>query len=247
MILHIPHSSTHIPFTDGFIDDEQMIQQEINLLIDWYTDELFSYEAAVIVKADFSRIFCDVERFPDDKDEVMAKVGMGVCYTRTDDGRKLRVVSDELKKKILNEYYWQHHRKLEQEVDNELREKGRALILDCHSFPDIPFKRDLDQNPDRPDINIGTESFHTPTELINFTFDHFKRRGLNVQLDKPYSGTIVPLKYYQKNSRVYSIMLEVNRVLYLKKGDTKNQNYSHMKSTIHDYLKLVNQFIDEEQ
>ena len=40
LILHVPHASTHIPFTDGYLNEET-IAREIQLLSDWYTDELF--------------------------------------------------------------------------------------------------------------------------------------------------------------------------------------------------------------
>ena len=66
MILHIPHSSTVIPFKDGYVIDEALLNQEINLLTEWFTNELFENENATIVKAEFLRIFCDVERFADD-------------------------------------------------------------------------------------------------------------------------------------------------------------------------------------
>lgn len=74
-----------------------LLQNEIKLLTDWYMDELFYNENATIAKAEFSRIFCDVERFADDSREVMAKYRMGVCYELTDDGQRLRHMSDDLK------------------------------------------------------------------------------------------------------------------------------------------------------
>jgi len=106
MILHIPHSSIIIPSKEGFVKDNSIIDHEVNLITDWYTDDLFESKEAKIVKADFSRIFCDVERFPDDKDEVMSKYGMGVLYEKTDKGRLLREVSSELKESILRDYYY---------------------------------------------------------------------------------------------------------------------------------------------
>jgi N-formylglutamate amidohydrolase len=80
LILHIPHSSTNIPFFDGYIDDKQKIIKEIIKLTDWFTDDLFSNEIDDAIITPFSRIFCDVERFTDDKLEVMSKFGMGFLY-----------------------------------------------------------------------------------------------------------------------------------------------------------------------
>ncbi len=85
LILHIPHSSTNFPFVDGFISNENKIKQEIVKLTDWYTDELFYSEHDTMIVTPFSRLFCDVERFKRDEDEIMSKVGMGATYELFDD------------------------------------------------------------------------------------------------------------------------------------------------------------------
>ena len=75
LIIHIPHASTHIPTRDGFLVDGARIEKELLTLTDWHTDDLFVDAARDDhpVAAGFSRIFCDVERFADDRLEVMAK------------------------------------------------------------------------------------------------------------------------------------------------------------------------------
>ena len=65
-----------------------------------------------MIKANFSRIFCDPERFTDDSQEIMAQFGMGVLYEKNDDGELMRVVTPELRERILKDYYWLHHAKL---------------------------------------------------------------------------------------------------------------------------------------
>ena len=101
VILHIPHSSTNIPLLDGYIVDTPSLEMEMLKLTDWFTDDLFYCEDEVIVKADFSRIFCDPERFADDEQEIMAQYGMGVLYQKSDEGKTIRIVSQELREKIL--------------------------------------------------------------------------------------------------------------------------------------------------
>ena len=240
LILHIPHSSDKIPDRKGYVVDKKILDKEIIKLTDWYTDDLFFFEDSIPVKADFSRIFCDTERFSDDSQEVMAEYGMGVLYEKGDDGSVIRVVNERLREEILNRYYWPHHEKLNQAVDSQLKLHGKALIVDCHSFPSKPLFRDLDQNSDRPDFNIGTDSFHTPNYLIEMSKDFFKKKGYTLGIDWPYSGSIVPLNHYQKTKDVESIMLEINRALYLNEpGNNMSSNYSTIKETVTEYLEIL--------
>ena len=39
--------------------------------------------------------------------------------------------------------------------------------------------------------------------------------GYSTARDQPFSGTIVPMKHYRKDHRVESLMIEINRWLYL--------------------------------
>ena len=238
-ILHIPHSSTHFPFMEGYVVSQEILNEELLKLTDWYTDDLFYTEHDIIIKANFSRLFCDPERFPDDKDEVMSQFGMGVLYEKSDAGKIIRTITPELRLKILNEYYWPHHNGFKDAVANQLEWHDKCLIIDCHSFPHIPLERSLDKTKNRPDFNIGTDSFHTDRKLIEASKDFFNEKGFTLGVDWPYKGTIVPLAYYQKNNKVQSIMLEINRKLYLNAPtNEKSDRYSEVK-------KLTGEFISE--
>lgn len=240
IILNIPHSSTLIPDKTGFIIDDAEIKKEILKLTDWYTDDLFSAEDIHILKADFSRIFCDVERFADDSREIMSKSGMGMLYERADDGRLMRTVSTELRKKIKLAFYDNYHQKFNMIVKEILDEKDKCLIIDCHSFPDSPFKRDLNQERPRPDFCIGTDRFHTREELVEKIEEFIKSSGYTVKIDNPYSGTIVPSKYYQKNNNVQSVMIEVNRKLYMDEiTGEKTQGYERTKKFTQSLIELL--------
>ena len=240
LILHIPHASEYIPDSTNYIVDQKTLKEEVLKLTDWHTDDMFSLEDSLSIKANFSRVFCDVERFPEDSIEIMAQYGMGVLYEKSDDGLTLRIVNQEMRNSILKNYYWPHHEKLNLAVEQQLKENGKATIVDCHSFPNEPFKRDLNQNPDRPDFNIGTDAFHTPKKLITLTKNFFNEKGFSIGLDWPYSGTIVPLAQYKKNKNIQSIMLEVNRSLYLDENtNLRSKQYLKTKGIIQEYLKLL--------
>ena len=190
--------------------------------------------------AEFSRIFCDPERFTDDSEEVMAQYGMGVLYEKSDDGEDLRTVTPTLKEEILSSYYWKHHNKFSNAVTKHLDSFGKALIIDCHSYPNRPLKRDLDKNSSRPDFNIGTDPYHTPKELIDISASFFKNAGYTLGIDWPYKGSIVPMEHYQNNKNVSTIMLEINRALYLNEPtNQKSENYSKIKQIVSEYIKTI--------
>ncbi len=113
---------------------------------------------------------------------------------------------------MLDECYWPHHRELERKAREA---HGSALIIDCHSFPSRPLPVDLDQTRNRPDFCLGTDPFHSPAELAVQFRSQLEGDGFRVELDHPYAGTLVPTFAWQKDPRVMSIMVEVNRRLYL--------------------------------
>ena len=240
LILHIPHSSVNIPLLDGYIKDADKINNELVKLTDWYTDELFYSETDSMIIAPFSRIFCDVERFDNDEDEIMSKFGMGVLYESFDDGSLLRKVSPDLRSEIIRDYYWKHHNALLEEVNKQLKNDGSCLIVDCHSYPSKPLIRDLDQTTARPDFNIGNDKYHTPQKLIDASIAYFEQKGYSIGVDWPYKGTIVPLEHYQKNKKVHSIMLEVNRELYLNEpSNEKSDRFNEIKEIVKSYLEWI--------
>jgi N-formylglutamate deformylase len=240
IILHIPHSSTFFPYKDGFVLDEISLENEVLRLTDWYTDDLYDAPNCISIKAEFSRLFCDPERFVDDDLEPMAKLGMGVLYTKTDDGRAMRNCSDTLRKRILEAFYFPHHAKLNKAVNDQLQNSGKALILDCHSFPSTPLLRNPDQSLPRPEINIGSDSFHTSDRLVELSMNFFLDKKYTCKLDSPFTGSIVPMEHYKKNENVQSVLLELNRKLYLE-GDSnqKSSQYNRTKTIVQEYIELL--------
>ena len=243
LILHIPHCSTEIPILDGYVSSHTKIKQEIIKLTDWYTDDLFDSVVDDKIVTPFSRIFCDVERFADDELEIMSKVGMGVLYEKLDSNELLRKVTPELREKILTDYYLKHHNSLTTIVEEHLNVNGECLIVDCHSFPSTPLIKAINQNSNRPDFNIGTDSFHTPKKYIDASVNYFENLGYSLGVDWPYNGSIVPMKYYQKEKRVNSIMLEINRKLYLNEPtNEKSIDYNKTKEVVQGYLNMLRTF-----
>jgi N-formylglutamate deformylase len=105
----------------------------------------------------------DPERFESDDEEIMAARGMGVVYTRTSEQTPLRrTLAAHEREELLARWYRPHHAGLTAAVAAAIGGRGHCLVIDAHSFPARPLSYELDQNPDRPDICIGTNDFHTP-------------------------------------------------------------------------------------
>ena len=213
-ILHVPHASITIPpqYLSSF--DKSKLSREIAVMTDWFCDELFDCGRDKIVFP-ISRLVCDAERFRDDKEEIMAKIGMGVAYRTASDMSPLRNVTEKEKREILSQYYDPHHRAFTEAVREKLNAFGQCLIVDCHSFYPTPLPYEMDKSTDRPDFCIGTSAYHTPRALTDALYRFLSGNGYRVKVNSPFAGTIVPMQYYETDKRVRSVMIEVNRGLYM--------------------------------
>ena len=108
-----------------------------------------------------------------------------------------------------------------------------CLILDCHSFATVPLPSEPSQAVPRPDVCIGTDSFHTPRALADALGDAFSAEGFVVASDTPFSGTMVPLEHYQQDARVRSVMIEVRRGLYCDESTGEpNAEFERVRAAI---------------
>jgi len=244
-ILHIPHASRFIPedIRKLLLLSDKELEQELLFMTDHFTDELFDSSPFPAVRIVFpvSRFVVDPERFVCDNDEPMASKGMGVVYTRTSNGQVLRSIpSEQEKAHLITTYYEPHHWRLSRAVADALEVYKHCLIIDCHSFPSKPLPYEFDQSPVRPDICIGTDTFHTPTWLVDFVVSCFRKAGFNTEIDKPFSGTIVPRPYYRKIEDVRSIMIEINRSLYMDEQlGTHGRQFEMARNRLQSVLKLL--------
>jgi len=248
LIANIPHSSIFIPpeIRSSFLLNNDDLQKELLRMTDRYTDEIFSCVSelgGISVIYTYSRLVLDPERFRDDKKEPMAAKGMGIIYTKDSNGRLLRNINETERYRLLENLYDPYHNAISKEVQNLLSNFGKCLIIDGHSFPAIPLPYENNKKFERPKICIGTDQFHTPQCLTDFMKKFFENNKLTTEINKPFEGCYVPLKFLGKDERIKSIMIEINRELYMNE-DTgeKNESFDKIKNIIST---LISQIIAE--
>lgn len=242
IIINIPHSSTHIPkaFIDRVTLSKEELKQEVNLLTDLYTDDLFANMDCNIIKADVSRIVCDMERFKEDSKEQMSNLGMGVIYDRTSTGKRLINVDSKYRNMMLSSYYDPYHSRLESLTNSIVNRYGRCVIIDGHSYSVELLKRLEMPFENSPDVCIGFEDEFCDVDILGLLKEHFEKSGLSVAFNYPYVGSIVPNQHYEeKDSRVKSLMIEINKSVYLDNNNQKSKNYSKIKTIIQKAIRKV--------
>ncbi|WP_399893006.1 N-formylglutamate amidohydrolase [Streptomyces sp. BBFR51] len=220
VILHVPHSSRVIPadVRPGIVLSDAELERELDHMTDSHTAEIAEAAArlAGVVPWRFvnraSRLVVDPERFPDEREEMTA-VGMGAVYTRTSHREVLRS-GDTDPEPLVERYFRPYARAMTEAVADRLAATGRAVIVDVHSYPTEPLPYELHGAGPRPPVCLGTDAFHTPSELLTAAREAFAPCG-ETGLDSPFGGTYVPLDFYGKRSEVGALMVEIRRDTYM--------------------------------
>ncbi len=225
-LIHLPHCGTEIPeaYIGDYLLDPEELRQNVYEYCDLYTDELFEdlYRRFGGVKSEYSRLFFDPERFGDDAlEEMHRKHRLGWFYENAILAKKpLRKTSHKEK---IRAYYEEHHRALNELTAQKLARYGRCTLIDCHSFSNRIYWF-LDKNMEFPDICIGFEEAHVDEELVEKILEIFD--GYEIAINSPYEGALVPTDYWHRDSRVKSVMVEINKRLYLDSDNlTKNAGF----------------------
>ena len=199
------------------------LQRELNLLTDWFTDEIFGgLTGASDVIFPVSRLVVDPERFENDEQEPMAGRGMGVIYERTSSHAPLRhKLSVGERQALIDDYYRPHHQALSGLTRKMIAEHGQCFILGGHSFPFDTLPFEVEQSLVRPEICIGIDAYHTPASLCDAAVQLFKEAGFTTAINHPFAGAMVAQGFYQTDKRVVALMIEVRRDFYMDERNTE--------------------------
>ncbi|MFJ3906457.1 N-formylglutamate amidohydrolase [Streptomyces sp. NPDC090025] len=220
VLLHVPHSSRVVPpeVRAGILLGDAELARELDHMTDSHTAEIAAVAAASATTAPWrfvnqrSRLVVDPERFPDEREEMLA-AGMGAVYTRTSHRAELRPAGFD-PAPLVARYFEPYAEAMTRAVADRLAATGRAVVVDVHSYPTAPLPYELHGDGERPPVCLGTDAFHTPPELLAAARRAFAGFG-GVGTDSPFAGTYVPLAHYGHDARVSALMVELRRDGYM--------------------------------
>ncbi|MGW3989347.1 N-formylglutamate amidohydrolase [Streptomyces sp. NPDC004830] len=218
VILHVPHAARAVPpaVRAGIALGDEELARELDHITDAHTDRIAERAAGLAGVTPWrfvnrlSRLVVDPERFPDEREEMLA-VGMGAVYTRTTHGAALRPPGADTGP-LIERYFLPYARAMARAVADRLAACGRAVIIDVHSYPSRPLPYELHGQGPRPPVCLGTDPFHTPAALLDAARRVFGETGL----DTPFSGTYVPLEFHGTRPEVSALMVEIRRDTYMR-------------------------------
>ncbi|GAA2650572.1 N-formylglutamate amidohydrolase [Paractinoplanes durhamensis] len=236
VILHVPHAARAMTeeAVDSLLITAGELTEELDNLTDAHTDVIAAQAAQAapirpwIFENRWSRLVVDPERFLGETEE-METVGMGAVYTHGFARRRLRDDAFVRAEAALRTHYWPYAHALATLVADRINTTGRAVILDVHSYPTTALPYELHGTDPRPPVCLGTDSFHTPPELIEAATEAFG----DVALNTPFAGCYVPSDRWQTDPRVTSLMIEIRRDGYMTEpGGPPHGGLPHLAASL---------------
>ena len=245
VILHVPHSATFIPdeIRKSILLSDQELKAELDEMTDTLTEAVALKAAEISGKKPwlfinkFSRLVIDPERFPDER-EAMNAVGMGAVYQKTSIGTQLRKPDPVAEKLLLDEYFHPYSESLSDLVAQRYAVLGEVTLIDVHSYRVDQHPNAINHGQLRPPICIGTDPFHTPQWLTEAAQSAFSIIGENY-INQPYSGTYVPLTFYQKEAKISSLMMETRANTFLTDELITHAGFETVTKALADLVDLI--------
>ena len=127
------------------------------------------------------------------------------------------------------------------------KDKGYALVFDCHSFNSRGLEDAPDKGEERPDFMIGTVNDTSADKRIIDAFESALKQGgegygFRVKKNHPYKGGAITRMYGKPANNVHVIMLETKKDLFYNEGLDGGKGKDAFKLD-HDGLTLINNII----
>lgn len=151
--------------------------------------------------ARFSRLVCDANRAPEDRDLIRAVVeGHPLAFNR-------RLPPAEVERR-LSTYHHPYHQELDRLVAQTTARQGQAVLLSVHSFTPV-------WGLDLRAVELGV-LFDDHEEEARALARGFRRLGFDAALNEPYSGRAGLIYAAARHGRAHGVLhleLEINQAM----------------------------------
>lgn len=250
LVFDSPHSGTHFP--DDF--NPAVPRETVLHCADLYVDRLFASapdQGAVLLAAEFPRVYIDPNRARDDIDPAQTPGWTGPANpgekTRLGKGLVWRTVKPmatplyhraltgaEVEARIAS-CYQPYHEILAALTDAAHKATGAVWHVNCHSMQPVSGMMDA-EGPEvaRADIVLSDREGTTcdPTFLMAAR-ESFIAQGLEVSVNHPFKGAEIVRRHGRPQDGRHSLQVEINRKLYLNLQTLEpNTHFAETKTAI---------------
>ncbi len=241
-----PHSGRNYPWT--FKRRSVLNELALRSSEDAFVDLLFDSApkcGAVFLTATAPRAYLDLNRAEEELDPALIEgasrniinpriaSGLGVIPRVVANSRAIyrgKLSMSEVKDRI--ETIWRpYHAALEGVLQDNLRQFGKAILIDCHSMPHEAISMRNKSVRYTPEVVLGDRyGAAAGEELMDRVEQIFQHAGLQVARNTPFAGAYVSQHYGRPHKRQHAIQIEIDRALYLNEEKIEpNENFGDFR------------------
>ena len=220
IFITIPHGE--IDFPEDKKETLTLSEKEIQeSYCDYGSNELFASDSFHVLKSSYSRLFCDINRAPDNWSHSDDLKLAGVVRQKTEAGKNIYhtpLTEDEKKTRL------QEHQKFYSECSQLIEKNKIQFFVAGHTMEDYPSEEIANPQARRPDIVISTNNFQTCDESTAlFLRDTFVKQGFTVKIDTPFLGGHL-LTHFCDTKGLPGVQIEVRRGLFSTNAHEINES-----------------------
>lgn len=263
VIFDSPHSGQIYPKDFNYACD----LNDLRRIEDAYVDDLFSNapnNGATLLRALFSRSYIDVNRAPDDIDDLLLEkkwpesyygvinpsprshAGIGLIPRLIKAGKAIYnrpLAAEEIMNRVKN-YYEPYHDTLCTTLDDAYYNHGQFWHINCHSMPNASAYPKKAPRLKPSDIVLGDHDGKSCSrDFMHALRKFWEEKGYCVTINDPFKGVELASRYAWPTRGKNSVQIEINRALYMnEETGEKLKGYDTFKSDCTDMIKMCCDF-----
>jgi len=261
LIFAVPHSGRYYP--EDFMSKVTLSELEIRESEDAFVDQLVSFApelGADLLIANYPRAYLDLNRFRNELDPSMftpplnersvrlsrrVRVGLGVVPRIVADKKPIYdclLQAEEAEARLA--HIWDpYHQKLQALIDAKIKSCGRAVLIDCHSMPDLNTGRGWFDN--QPKVVIGDNWGRACQPMVIGQLESlFRQSGLSVRRNVPYAGGYAICHYGSADKNIDAVQMELARGLYMRSSDmSKTKQFDMLRAKLESIFTIFNNYL----